>query len=180
LSTDLAPASQRPTDVLERVARQLLQTYGPAIAVALTSVVAGHSSALAAASALGTILLGTTIKVASRLRSKPGDPLWKVILDRAGSALALQLIGLGVTDWFGLIHLDWDKALTAAVASAGLAILMYFVTPPSNPPTPVEPSTDGSYAVTDVADPADPADPAEPSSARDQDWPYGQGAADRL
>jgi hypothetical protein len=145
-----APGS-RPQDVLERVFRQLLQTFGPAVVVVLTSPTAGDARTTVVA--LGTVVIATAIKTLAGLKAHPGDALWKVILDRAGSAFGALLLGLGVVDWAGLISLDWDKALTAAAAAAVTAALAYFLSPPSNPPSPApadDPAPGADVSAEDV------------------------------
>lgn len=142
----------KPRDVLERVARQLLQTYGPTLAVVLSSPVAASGDFRATAVTLLSVAIGTTLKGLSGLKSQPGDPLWKVVLDRAGSAFGMQLAGLGIADWAGLLSLDWEKALGAAGAAAALALTMFYVTPPSNAPSPApadEPSPPAPVAPTE-------------------------------
>lgn len=134
MSIPTPPDGNRPQDVLERVFRQLLQVFGPAVVVVLTSPTRGDVKTTLVA--LAAVVIATAVKVLAGLKSDPGDPLWKVILDRAGSAFGALLLGLGVTDWTGLISLDWDKALTAAGAAALTAVLQYFLSPPSNPPSP--------------------------------------------
>jgi hypothetical protein len=125
----LAPSALR-SPFLERITRQLLQTYGPAAIVVLTSAAATHSTALSLFTALAGVVFATTVKLLAKLKAGPDAPLWIVVLDRAGSAFATLLVSLGITDWFGLIHLDWDKALTASFSAAAIAFITYFVAPP--------------------------------------------------
>jgi hypothetical protein len=134
VSTPTPAPANAPSDVLERVFRQLLQTVAPAVIVVLTSPTTGDARTTIVA--LAAVILATTVKALAGLKSSPGDPLWKVVLDRAGSAFGALLLGLGVTDLAGLISLDWDKALTAAAAAAATALLQYWLSPPSNPPSP--------------------------------------------
>lgn len=139
----------KPKDVLERVVRQLLQVYGPVLALVLTAPGAG-SDIKATALALATAALFTTLKLAAGLRSEPGDPVWKVILDRAGSAAAGVIAGAGVTDLVGLLSLDWSEVFGAAGVAAAIALLMYYMAPPANPPSPAPAGPDGAYNITDA------------------------------
>lgn len=133
-------------DVLERVGRQLQQTYGPAIGAVLTAATAAPVKSTAVT--LLSVVILTTLKALAGLRANPGDPLWLVLFDRAGSAFATLVLGLGVTDFAGLLALDWPKALIAPLAAAAIAVLSYFVTPPTIPPTPAEPAPTGYDATS--------------------------------
>lgn len=147
MSTPITTPQPGTRDVIERVARQLLQVAGPAIVAVLTSPNVGDAQTTVVA--LASVLIVTALKALAGLKAGPGAPLWLVVADRAGSAFGSLLIGLGVVDWAGLISLDWGKALTAAVSAAVVAAIAYFTTPPTVAPTPVEPaSTD--YDATDT------------------------------
>jgi predicted component of type VI protein secretion system len=125
-----------PRDVLERVIRQLLQTYGPAIYVVLTSPTAASGDVKALFVALASIAVGTGLKNLARLKAAPDAPLGVVLLDRAGSAFAATLLGLGVSDLTGLLSVDWgSKGILAAIASALLGLLTFYGMPPANEPS---------------------------------------------
>lgn len=135
-------------DILERIARQLLQVAGPAIVVVLTSPTRGDVKTTAIA--LASVVVFTLLKALAGLRATPGAPLWLALADRAGSAFATLILGLGVTDLTGFLALDWGKALTAGLIAAATAIVTYFVAPPTIPPTPAEPAPVG-YDATNTS-----------------------------
>ena len=136
----------RTRDTLERIARQLLQTAAPAIAVILTSPTRGDVKTTAVA--LASVAVFTILKAIAGLKADPGDPVWLALTDRAGSAFATLILGLGVTDVTGLLALDWGKALAAAAVAAATAVVAYFVAPPTIPPTPAEPAPTGYDATS--------------------------------
>jgi|SRR4051812_14349845 hypothetical protein len=146
-------------DVVERIVRQLFQIYGPAIAVILTST-APHGDWLAIGVALASAIVLTTLKYLSKLHVGPGAPLGLILLDRAGSAAVIIILGLGVTDLASLLSLDWGEAGIAAAVAAALAVLAYFASPPAL----AAPTTTaaGRHSLDVLADPDDPAPEQSP------------------
>jgi hypothetical protein len=146
-------------EFVQRVVRQLVQTYGPVIIVVLTAPNVTNDLG-AVALAVGTVIVATTLKLLSRVKTTPDDPLWLIILDRAGSAAVAVIIGTGVTDLAGLLTIDWVEVGSAAVLAAVAALLMLFYVPPVLPPVlpPVYEGTEDGPGL-----PATPADGVGPT-----------------
>jgi hypothetical protein len=173
VSTTVPTPGSRPQDVVERVVRQLVQTFGPSLLLVLTAAGASHDLK-ATLVMLAMAVVTTLVKIGLKLRSEPGDPIWKVILDRAGSAFAGVLAGAGVNDLTSLLSVDWNEAFAVAGLAAATALVMFYLSPPSNPPSPAPAAETTSDA------PADPDSQLFQSRNRDSDFPYSPGATDRL
>lgn len=116
----------------QRVARQLVQTYGPVILVVLSAPRVSNDLG-AVFTAVLTVVVFTTIKLAVKLKAGPDAPWYMVVLDRSGSAAASVIAGTGVTSLFGLMTIDWAEVGGAAVLAGFTALLMLFYVPPVEP-----------------------------------------------
>src|SRR4051812_7956600 len=145
----LASVPRVPVAV-QRVVRQLVQTYGPVILVVLTAPDRPNDLAAVFAS-LGFVLVVTTLKVLAKVKTGPGSPWYLVVLDRAGSAAAAVVIGTGLTSLVGLLTIDWVEVGGAAALAGLTALVMVFYVPPVEPdPTPaVEAAGRSDVTVTD-------------------------------
>lgn len=128
VSGDLADYSFA-RDLFERVIRQVLQVVGPVLAVVASTGKGFDVAPVALAVALAA--LTTILKAVFDVKVPEGAPEWRILLDRAGSAVAGTLLGLLPADALDLVNVDWQKALIAAAAAAGLAIVSYYGAPPS-------------------------------------------------
>jgi hypothetical protein len=116
-------------DLFERVIRQVLQVIGPVLAVVASTGEGFEIVPVALAVALAVLV--TVAKALVDMKAPEGAPVWRVLLDRAGSAAAGTLIGLLPVDAFGLLAVDWQKVAVAVAASAALAVVSYYGAPPS-------------------------------------------------
>lgn len=128
ISGDLADYSFA-RDLFERVIRQVLQVLGPVLAV-IASTGQGFD-VKPTLLAVGLAALVTVLKAVFDVKVPDGAPTWRILLDRAGSAVAGTLLGILPADALDLLSVDWQKALVAALGAAGLAIVSYFGAPPS-------------------------------------------------
>ncbi len=116
-------------DLAERVVRQALQVIGPVLAVVASS---GHGfdvKPVTLAVALAAAL--TIAKAVANVTAPEGSPLWRILLDRAGSAVAGTLVGFLPMDALDLLNVNWGNVLYACLGAAGLALVSYFYAPPS-------------------------------------------------
>jgi hypothetical protein len=161
-------------EFVQRVVRQLVQTYGPVIIVVLTAPNVTNDLA-AVAVAVGAVIVATTLKLLSRVKTTGADPWWLIVLDRAGSAAAAVIIGTGVSDLAGLLTIDWVEVGGAAVLAAVAALLMLFYVPPVLPPV-LPPVHEGGEDGTGLADtPADGVPAPTPLPRRDPGSTLGGG-----
>lgn len=116
-------------DVAERMVRQSLQVLGPVLAVVAASGQGFDWKPVALSVALAA--LWTLIKAYMNIKAPEGAPLWRVLLDRVGSAALGTLAGLLPAGAFGLLSADWQAIGIACLGAAGLALISYFYAPPS-------------------------------------------------
>lgn len=119
-------------DLWERVWRQLLQ-----VALPMASAVAASGAGLdasAVALALFSTAVFTVLKIMSGIAASASAPVQVLLLDRAGSAAALTTLGFlsqeALLSWGDWASVDWRAVALASAASATVAALSYFVTPP--------------------------------------------------
>lgn len=116
-------------DLAERVMRQALQVVGPVLAVVAAT---GHGFEVApVALAVALAVLLTVLKAVADISAPEGAPLWRVLLDRVGSAVAGTVLGFLPVEYLGLLNVNWGNVLYAALGAAGLALASYFYAPPS-------------------------------------------------
>lgn len=118
--------------VVQRVVRQLLQTYGPLILVVLSAPDA-RSDVGATFAAVGWVVVLTTLKLAAKIKAGPDAPWYLVVLDRAGSAAAAVVLASGLTGWVGLMTVDWAEVGGAAAIAGFTSLVMLFYVPPVEP-----------------------------------------------
>jgi hypothetical protein len=116
-------------DLAERVMRQVLQVIGPVLAVVAASGKGFDVTVTALAVALAALV--TIAKAVFNVKAPEGAPLWRVLLDRAGSAAAGTLLGFLPVDALNLLSVDWGKVGLAVLGSIAFAVASYFYAPPS-------------------------------------------------
>lgn len=129
-------------ETFERAGRQLAQTLIPIIIASLGDPPRHlYVGAIATAAAASVAL--TIIKALAGVMPDPLEPWYLQLLDRAVPAAAGTLLGFVSVDATDLASVDWDRAWVAAAAAALLAILAYYITPPTSavqlPPQPLPP-----------------------------------------
>lgn len=116
-------------DLAERVMRQALQVLGPVLAVVAATGHGFEVAPVALAVALAALL--TILKAVFNVKAPEGAPIWRVLLDRVGSAVAGTVLGFLPVEALGLLNVNWGNVLYAALGAAGLALASYFYAPPS-------------------------------------------------
>lgn len=126
-----APA-ERPTwrRILERMGRQAAQTAVPIIAAASASYGTLHWRA--ATTAVGVAVGLTFLKNLAGIRVDVRDSVGKQLLDRAVPAFAGTMIGFIPVDVGNVLEVDWSNVTWASVSAAVIAVLAYYITPPSS------------------------------------------------
>jgi hypothetical protein len=117
---------------VQRIIRQLIQTYGPLILVVLSAPGARNDLG-ATFAAIGWVVVLTSLKLAVNVKAGPDAPWWLVVLDRAGSAAAAVVLASGLTGLVGLLEVDWAEVGGAALLAAATALVMLFYVPPVEP-----------------------------------------------
>jgi hypothetical protein len=120
-------------DVAERVVRNLLQTLTPILAVMVSDGSVPDVAAVALACV--TVVAYTVLKNVAGVSAGADSALWVQLVDRAASAAAATLIAFVpealMTSWASWASVDWTAAALAAGASAALAVVSFFYTPPA-------------------------------------------------
>ncbi len=127
-------------ETFERAGRQAAQTAIPIIIASLGDRThALHVDAIALAIVVAVLV--TVIKALAGVLPDPREAWYWQLLDRALPAAAGTLLGFLSVDATNLQGVDWDRAGYAVLAAALLAILAYYVTPPTSavqlPPQPL-------------------------------------------
>lgn len=124
--------------VLEASGRQALQAVIPILTLAASGTVAGIDPinvalgvGLAVAVTLARAITGAAV-------SDTAGPVVKAV-DRAVSAAVGAVLALMPQEPLDLLTVEWGEAWTAAAGSAALALVMYWVTPPSQGSVKAEP-----------------------------------------
>lgn len=120
-------------ELLDKLGRQAVQTAYPILGAVVASggqidvlvVLVGLAGALAVSLGKAGLLWVVELQVTE------GSPLAWRLLDRAVPAAAGVLLGLWPAEWAGLLAVDWQAAVVAAVAAALLAVVGYWGTPPA-------------------------------------------------
>lgn len=122
-------------DLLERVGRQLAQTALPIVAAVGA---AGSIDVKPVFTALAGAAVLTVLKALVTVKYTPGEDALSALVDRAVPAAAGTALGMLSVDVLDIMGVDWSAVAWAAAAAAVIAMLAYYVTPPTVPPTPVE------------------------------------------
>jgi len=74
------------------------------------------------------VLVWTVVKFFLGIVAASGAPWWLQVLDRVGSAVAGAVIAVVPEDLHGI---DWALTGWSALGAAGMALIMFYGTPPS-------------------------------------------------
>lgn len=129
MSTSVLDTSSFWRQLLERAGRQAAQTALPIVAAVGA---AGVINVTAVVVAVVVAVLVTVLKALAGVAATPDEPLLWQLLDRAVPAAAGTLLGFVPVDLANIEGVDWSAVGFAAVSAAVVAMLAYYVTPPSN------------------------------------------------
>ena len=117
--------------ILERVARQVLQTAAPILAVlAAANGLTVQTVLTALAGPVVISLIKSLFLEVRQVTVDPSAPWWVQILDRAVPAAVGVYVGFVPESLRGLLTVDWAAVSWAALSAAVLAVVAVYVAPP--------------------------------------------------
>ena len=120
--------------MLERLTRQAWQTALPIICTISQDGTPQPEALILTLATVEVVTLGAILlRELTQITVPPGAPLIEVITDRALSAFAGVVLGFWPSTWTGLTAAPWTHVLTAAAASAVIAVASWWMSPPLGP-----------------------------------------------